>query len=657
MKLRTYRIMLAGMLMLILLFGCATSESFKTGQELSQANRWDDAIVYFEKALNEDPGKQEYKDALLKAKLEAAKVHYEKAKRTLAATPEPDMPALQQIFKEIDSAYKLDQNNKEIGSFRNNIQEKINSLQSMVKSLYGQVDTDMQKEDWGAAVNKLRQINKLYPGYEDTGNRLAKAEREGAKIYYQQGIELGKQEDWKMATQAFKTAMELNPVYFDVANLYKEAKSKDGADYFQSEAEKALQTKNWERAIVMYEKAVEYEPGNRELTKKINDLKEKSSQGYFEDALVLLKQDLLSKAMKKAELVKKYSPAVENGPDFKDFNKNLTAKLIERADKYAEQQMWGNALVWYQKVESSNPNYPELFQKVLDAKDQINKRIKKSIAVFDFSSPKDNEDAGRIVANKLISYLHKNASGDLRIIERENLQSILREMQLGQTGIVDTKTVQTLGKMRGIDTFIMGNVLHFSTMKSDAPSTNQVKVLVDEESVRNPDFSDWLIMNPKPTPEDFKNAPPRNITRKNYQFVSYKQGSAKITAIIEISYKLVDTMTGENIFTNTIPGRLVKEDKYSDAVPAANIAYKPLELPTEVEVLDELTNQKISEVAQSVLKGFQSLEVAYFNEGQQQQKRRNIDKAIEKYIDAVYDEKLKGISTPISRSHWKLSRI
>jgi hypothetical protein len=174
-------------------------------------------------------------------------------------------------------------------------------------------------------------------------------------------------------------------------------------------------------------------------------------------------------------------------------------------------------------------------------------------------------------------------------------------------------------------------------------------VLVDEESIRNPDFTDWLIVNPKPTAEDMKNAPPRNITRKNYQFISYKQGSAKITAIIEISYKLVDTMTGENISTSTVPGLLIKEDRYSDAVPAANIAYDPLQLPTEIEVLDELTNQKISEVAQIVLKNFQSLEVAYFNEAQQHQKRRNIEKAIEKYIDAVYDEKLKGISTPISQ--------
>jgi len=122
-----------------------------------------------------------------------------------------------------------------------------------------------------------------------------------------------------------------------------------------------------------------------------------------------------------------------------------------------------------------------------------------------------------------------------------------------------------------------------------------------------------------------------------------------VTALIEISYKLVDTLTGENIFSNTISGKQIKEDKYQDAVPAGNIPHDPLELVTEPEVMDELTSEKISEMGQSVLKHYQSLEVEYFNQAQQQQnKRRNYDQAIERYIDAVFDEKLKGISTPIT---------
>jgi len=458
-----------------------------------------------------------------------------------------------------------------------------------------------------------------------------------------------------MAAQAYKAALDINPNYYDVQKLYQDALSKDNAAYFIAGAERAEKAKDWEKAIFMYDKAFEYQPDNREISKKLDDLKAKIGKIYFDEAIKLADQGRLYAALKKTEFVKTYIPSIQGDAAYKEFVNKFCRKMMERAEKYLEREMWGNALIWYQKVESLNPSYPDLFQKVLELKDNINKRIKKSIAVFDFGSPSNNKDAGKIAANKLITYLHKNASGDVRIIERENLQSILREMQLGQTGIVDVKAAQTVGKMRGIDTFIMGDVLQFTAKMSDNPSTSQVKVLVDEEDVRNPEFSDWLMMNPKPTAEEMKTAPPRTVKKRNYQFISYRQGVAKISALLEISYKLVDTSTGENIYANTIPGRLIKEDKYQDAVAAANIPHDPLELPSETEVLDELTNEKISEMGQSVLKKFQSLEVEYFDQGEQQRiKRRNVDLAIEKYTDAMFDEKLKGISTPISQKSQEL---
>lgn len=650
MKVRKYRMSIIGLLILIFLSGCAVSESYKTGQELSKTNRWEEAIGWFEKALNENPDSQEYKDALLKAKQEAAKIHYEKAKLALAKAPDQNIPALDQIAKESSLANNLDPQNKGIKVFHENLKEKINTLNKTVKSLYSQAESDMQTEDWMAALGKLKQVNAISPNYEDTGGKLAKIVKE----IYQQGITLSKQEDWKMAAQAFKAAMDINPGYYDVEKLYQDAKSKDNADYFLAGADKAEKAQNWEKAIFMYEKAVEYQQDNRALVKKLDTLKAKIGQIYFSEAGKLIDQGKLYAAFKKMETVKSYTPSLQRDSAYKDLVNKFCGKLMERADKHYEKEMWGNAFVWLQKVEVLNPSYPELFQKMLETKDNINKRIKKSIAVFDFSSPSTNKDAGKIAANKLIAFLHKKASGDLRIIERENLQSILREMQLGQTGIVDIKSVQT-AKMRGIDTFIMGDVLHFSTKFIDNPTTSQIKVLVDEEDIRNPEFSDWLMTHRSPTEEEMKNAPPRTIKKKNYQFVPHKQGTAKINAMIELSYKLVDTATGENVFTNTISGKLVKEDKYQDAVPAANIPSKQLELPTETEVLDELTNEKVSEMGQSVLKQYQSLEVEYYNQGEQQRlRRRNYDLAIEKYTDALFDEKLKSISTTISQKSQEL---
>jgi curli biogenesis system outer membrane secretion channel CsgG len=405
---------------------------------------------------------------------------------------------------------------------------------------------------------------------------------------------------------------------------------------------------------MLCEKALDYQPASNAVIKKLDALKAKAGKFYFDEAVALVNQNKFYTALKHVEFIKTKTPVMQEDPFFKDFVTKFCKKMMERADNYMEKELWGNALIWYEKVESLNPNYSELYEKIRDVRDErIKRRIRKSIAVFDFTSPSNDKDAGRNAADKLVAYLYQKASSDLRIIERENLQNILREMQLGQSGLVDVKSAQTVGKMRGIDTFIMGTVLKYYSSKTDNSSMEQVKVLVDEEDVRNPEFSDWLIMNPRPMEGDMKNAPPRTIKKKNYQFVSYKKGLAKIVALFDISYKLVDTATGENIFTNTIAGRLTKEDKYQDGVPVANVPYDPLEIQTESEVLGELTDQKIAEMGQSVLKHFQSLELEYYNQGQQLQKNRKYDLAIEKYVDAVYNEKMKGITTPVSQNATK----
>ncbi len=649
MKSKKLFMVIATGIIIIFLVACgAVNESYKQGQEFVKDNRWDEAIAYFEKAVKEEPDNQEFKDALTRAKQDAAKARLVKVRQALASADQ-NFPALEKIAKDLDIMAAMDPGSSEIKAVRTEVNAKLGNLKASLKSLYQQAEIDMQKEDWTAAMAKLNQINKIFPNYEDTRNRLARSQQEGVKVLYQQANDLGKLEEWKMAAEAFKMAMDINPNYLDVSRRYEDARLKDNLNYYMVGGEKAEAAKNWERAVILYEKAQDYPSVDPALSGRLGTLKAKVGQLYFEESVKLLKQGKLYAAMKKLELARKFAPSLQNDPLYKEHLNAACEALMKRSEKFSEKELWGNALLWMQKIEAVNPNYPELFQKMIEVKDAINKRIRKSIAVFDFSSPSAEKDAGKIAANKLIAFLHKNASADLRIIERENLQSILKEMQLSQTGLVDIKTAQSVGKMRGIDTFIMGDVLHFSTKYTDAPSLNQVKVMVDEEDVRNPEFSDWLMLNPKPSAEDMKNAPPRTMKKRNYQLVSYKQGVAKISALLEISFKLVDTQTGENIFASTVSGKLIKEDKYQDGVPIAGIVQDPLELPTEAEVLDEITNEKVSEMGSGILKHFQSLEVEYYNQAQSQQKRRNLDLAVEKYTDAVFDEKLKGISTPISQ--------
>ncbi|KAF0155299.1 MAG: hypothetical protein FD159_2214 [Syntrophaceae bacterium] len=648
MKNRKIYITVASVMILFSLAACVgMNENFKQGQDFVKDNRWEEAIIYFQKAVSDEPDNQDFKNELARAKQQAAKARLVKAKQAYASAGKNFM-ALERLSKDADVMISMDPANPEIKSFHTTINEQTNSLKTSLKTLYQQSETDMQKRDWIAALNKLTQINAIFPNYEDTGNRLRRSQSEGVRDLYQQAVNLGKQEDWKAAVETFKAAMDINPNYLDVSKQYREALQKDKPEYYVAKAAKAESDEKWDRAVYLYERAMHYPQADPGLKKKLEALKAQASQLYFEESIALMKQDKLYGSFKKLDLARNYSAALQDNPQYRQHASQLCAALMKRAEKFMEKELWGNALTWLQRVEMLSPNYPDLFQKMNEVKDPITRRIRKSIAVFDFGSPSGEKDAGKIAANRLLAYLHQNASVDLRIIERENLQSILREMQLSQTGLVDIKTAQSVGKMRGIDTFIMGDVLHFSTKFRDNPTTSQVRVLVNEEDIPNPDWSDWRIINPKPSADDLKNAPPRTIKKPNYQFIPNKQGVARINALLEISYKLVDTQSGE-IIANTVSGKLTKEDKYQEGLSIANIAPDPLDMPTEAEVLDELAKDKIAEMGRNVLKHFQSLEVEYFNRGQDLQKRRNYEAAIEKYTDAVYDEKLKGITTPISQ--------
>ena len=644
------RLLLAVLISLAFLLGCvAGQESFKMGQDLNKKGRLDDAIVFYEKALKENPSNKEYLQALTKAKQDLAMIHYRKSKESLSAKLDPSFPELSQIFKDVDRARTLDPENKAITNLFNDLTNRKDDLLATIKSLYSQAESSLANEEWMDAIQKFRRVSKLFPGYEDTRDKLAGAEDRAAEIFYKQGVKLSKEEDWRMAVQAFKAVIDINPNYYDTQKLFKNARANNSADYFINKGEESIRSRNWERAIFLYEKALEYEPDNEQLINRLKALKLKGGEAHFDMAMKFSSQRKLNRAVEELLKASKYSPSLVDSRFYKEFIKSLCQKLDQRSDVYIELRKWGNALVWLQKLDSIDPDYKGLFHKLQVVKDKIKNRIKKSIAVFDFSSPTENKDAGKIIASKLVTFLSKNASGDLKIIERENLQSILKEMQLGQTGLVDMDTAKRVGKMRGIDTFILGDVLHFSSKSKNYPSTNTVRVQIDTRTEDNPAFERWRMVHPKPTEEEMKKAPPMKIEKPVYKLYTYETGTTKIISFIEIAYKLVNTMTGENIFTNTISGKLSKKDDYHHGLPAANIKQDPLELPTEVEVLDDLTNQNISDVGLSVLKHFQSLELVYFNEGERQFKRRKYEEAIERYTDAIFDEKIKGISSPISK--------
>ena len=92
--------------LLIFASGCVSYRAYEKGRELQTMKKWDEAVEQYSKALEMDPENQKYVAALMNARLEASRAHFERGKALLAAG-QPEMAAL-----ELELTVKLDPTNQ-----------------------------------------------------------------------------------------------------------------------------------------------------------------------------------------------------------------------------------------------------------------------------------------------------------------------------------------------------------------------------------------------------------------------------------------------------------------------------------------------------------------------------------------------------------------
>ncbi|RMH62875.1 MAG: hypothetical protein D6677_08925 [Calditrichaeota bacterium] len=99
------------------------------------------------------------------------------------------------------------------------------------------------------------------------------------------------------------------------------------------------------------------------------------------------------------------------------------------------------------------------------------------IAVLPFENKGASRDLGNIVLDKMINALVNK--GRFKVIERAQLEKILEEQQLGQSGIIDASTAAEIGKGLGVDAMVLGSV----AVTPDGAASIDAR-LIDTESAK-----------------------------------------------------------------------------------------------------------------------------------------------------------------------------
>ncbi|MBN1518395.1 tetratricopeptide repeat protein [Candidatus Sumerlaeota bacterium] len=183
------------------------------------------------------------------------------------------------------------------------------------------------------------------------------------------------------------------------------------------------------------------------------------------------------------------------------------------------------------------------------------------MALIDFGSQKFPAIADNIT-NKLLQRLLKVKG--LELVEREKVKALIDEQKFSQTDYVDPNEAIEMGRMLGVDHFMMGTVLsyraydeqgNFTDMESVQSGTNVI--YVDGRPVAVPQWSQVPIN--------------RNFKVRNVE--------------VSVNFRVVDAQTGAVRMANSITRTYTSQRAVDGRA-----------LPAQDQLLDDLLEQCISEI-------------------------------------------------------------
>lgn len=639
-------------LVLSALAGCQSTgkgkKEFDVSQQLAAAGNYAEAIAYLQQAIAKEPDNKQYAAQLSNMRLKATQDLLGQAKALLNAAS-VDINAIEKAESLVNEAKKFSPSLPAIAELEGQISTSRTTLIDEVKAKYSEALALIDRQDWVRANLTLQQVQKLYPNFEASVPLASRIKTEGTRDYLLQAKKAFVNYEFEDAKLAARKASMLDPTNAIAKKMAADADSKNTPVFFKNLAAESLDIQNWAQVEFACDKVLAMSGDDQDCrTWKVTAVEKQVDEKVLE-ATRLLQQGYISRAVKLAvEIDEATGGALP--PRAVALRNAVVSRAEDIALEYLDNSGYGVAWYMYELIGKLDPLMEGLFEKSRDVQDKIRERVIKKIAVFDFKSPSYNLDAGGLIAGKLISNLFNNASKDINILERENLKSILEEMKLGQIGVVSEDTAKEMGRLYGIDVAIMGSVLLFKVEETRSESAETVRYQVGQEIQDNIDFLNWKALNPNPKKEELQSAPQAKIMVPVYAEKEYTVTKAKKVGFIEISYRIVDVSTGQNVSVDTIRSRLEKEDEGNDGVKDANVPYDPLEIATDTEMLQLMADQVVEDLSRKVLQPLRNREVGYFEQGEEFLLRRKEPiAALEQFINAMFDEKVKSnINSPIS---------
>jgi tetratricopeptide (TPR) repeat protein len=327
-------------------------------------------------------------------------------------------------------------------------------------------------------------------------------------------------------------------------------------------------------------------------------------------------------------------------PALRGMVRELAAKLYDRALEFENQKLWGNTWLWLRTLQQVDPAYRDTANKVEQTREKLLDRASLKIAVLELEPPKAAPDAGSIVSGSIVTNLFKLGRKDFKVIEREALQSIIKEISIGQAGVLDVETAKEIGKIAGIDTILVGRVLQYKVDQNEAEGRKTVTVQVGSRTVPNPAYEMHLAEVREGRKKATDGAPAQTIHEPVHQLFTYRVGTVTAIGYVSVSFRLVG-VEREILLAEKIDEQEAFRQDYSEGVEAAGIQAVAKDTPIPTEVLNRVTEKVVGKIVALIARHYGSRQQYYLEAGRELQRRRQFTRAVEEYMNSTASAELE----------------
>ncbi len=538
---------------------------------------------------------------------------------------------------------------QEADSIARRIQEEDKKTRGHVKALIAKAEELIEKKDLKKAIEILtdaealdREVGKIRTSHLE---RISEALLKDAERF-------AGEENWREAHRILRDIKALNPGYKGLAERLKEAEKKDSLSYYLKEADDAIQREDFDRALMLYHIARTY-PDSEGVDQKILRTRTKGVQTFFQKGIGLAEMAQPYKAyifLKKAmefladvPVAKRASITVPT----RAINKYLD-ELSGRAKKEEEKGNYGLAYQFLHMVVELDPNYPDGKKRLRELEEKVAQRAIKGLAVIPFKSPAHNPESGKIFSSNITIFLYKNITPDIKVVEREAIETLLKEYEVKLAGRMNEseKERENFLQLLGADYLLFGDVHEYKVEHSQHETYKTVRARIGVKKVKNPEYEEWLAEKEKAEKmgEEVPPAPERYIQEPVYEDIKYRVVFFKKVGLVSVSYRIVD-IKGKLLHTSFAE---IKEEATGESTEGVDVGdfkvpMKIAELPSDLEIMRLAQNRAIQQIGGELKKIFQNPELKYLKKAEELEKEGAFVDAIERFSDAqlIYRKKNK----------------